>query len=123
MYLTIYSAKNQRSNNALHFQAERIRCAQSFATLNCFTDYASRAAQAYENIESKPAEADQLAWIRPVAPFLPKSQSEYFEEEPDDRISKFARRDSRLDALGTDADDDEPVEARTADVSEGRRRR
>lgn len=87
------------------------------------TDYASRAAQAYENIESKPAEADQLAWIRPVAPFLPKSQSEYFEEEPDDRISKFARRDSRLDALGTDADDDEPVEARTADVSEGRRRR
>ena len=49
-------------------------------------DYAALGAQAYGAIESKPAEADQLSWIRPVAPFLPKSQNEYFEIEPSAKV-------------------------------------
>ena len=64
------------------------------------SEYASIGAQAYEKIESKPAEADQLSWIRPVAPFLPKSQNEYFEEEPDAKLSQIARREERLDDIG-----------------------
>lgn len=80
------------------------------------TEYASIAAQAYEKIESKPAEADELAWIRPVVPFLPKSQNEYFEEAPDAKLSQIARRDDRLNDIGThDRSTDEALARRDSD--------
>ncbi|MGI6401827.1 MAG: tetratricopeptide repeat protein [Thermoguttaceae bacterium] len=63
-------------------------------------DYATLAAQSYQEIRSKPAEADQLSWIRPIAPFLPEPSKEYFEEAPDENLIEIARRDSRLNAIG-----------------------
>ncbi len=75
------------------------------------SDYAALGAQAYGAIESKPAEADQLSWIRPVAPFLPKSQNEYFEIEPSAKMDEIARRDNRLNSIG---DRDYATEAATA---------
>ena len=66
--------------------------------------YATEAAQSYETIAEKPAEADQFAWIRPVAPFLPKSKNQYFEEAPPAELARVARREESLDRLGADAD-------------------
>ncbi len=75
------------------------------------SDYASEGARAYENIASKPAEADQFAWIRTVAPFMPKSKNQYFEEAPAAELSEIARRDERLDQIGKEAplDDEKTV--------------
>ncbi|MCF0233717.1 MAG: tetratricopeptide repeat protein [Thermoguttaceae bacterium] len=78
------------------------------------SEYATEGARAYEGIESKPAEADQLAWARKVAPFLPKSKTEYFEEAPDPKMSRIARRNEALDALGA-----EEVEPESAEVARG----
>ncbi|MBR2002844.1 MAG: tetratricopeptide repeat protein [Thermoguttaceae bacterium] len=66
--------------------------------------YATEAAQSYETIAEKPAEADQFAWIRPVAPFLPKSKNQYFEEAPPAELARVARREESLDRIGADPD-------------------
>lgn len=68
--------------------------------------YATQAAQSYETIAEKPAEADQFAWIRPVAPFLPKSKNQYFEEAPPAELARVARREESLDRIGVDASDE-----------------
>lgn len=68
--------------------------------------YAVEAAQRYEAIEDKPAEADQLAWIRPVMPFLPQSKKEFFEDAPHSELSRVARRDDALNALGKTSEED-----------------
>ena len=62
--------------------------------------YATDAAVAYNAIETKPAEVDQLKWVRPIAPFLPKMTNEFYEERPDARLSEIAKRESRLNKLG-----------------------
>ncbi len=69
------------------------------------TDYAVEGAKRYEEIVAKPAEVDQLAWIRPVMPFLPKSKNQYFEEAPSEQLSKIARRDESLGSIGKDTRD------------------
>lgn len=76
------------------------------------SQYAVEGAKMYETIEDKPAEADQLAWIRPVMPFLPKSKNEFFEEAPSAELSKIARRDETLGNLGKT--DDETTEREEA---------
>ncbi|MBQ9872853.1 MAG: tetratricopeptide repeat protein [Thermoguttaceae bacterium] len=85
------------------------------------TDYAVEAARRYEEIESKPAEADQLAWIRPVAPFLPKSKNEFFEEVPSAELSKIARRDETLDRIGTSEERDSKTELTAEAPSDAKR--
>ena len=86
------------------------------------SDYAVEAARQYEAIQDKPAEADQLAWIRPVVPFLPKSKNEFFEEVPADDLSKIARRDESLNRIGEDVDESEPKKALTAETPTGTQR-
>ncbi len=71
--------------------------------------YATEAARSYETIAEKPAEADQFAWIRPVAPFLPKSKNQYFEEAPPAELARIARREDSLDRIGADSDADKPT--------------
>ncbi len=46
------------------------------------SEYARKAAVRYNEIKDKPAEVDQFAWIRPVAPFMPKPNTDYFEDQP-----------------------------------------
>ena len=69
------------------------------------TEYAVEGARRYGEIADKPAEVDQLSWVRPVMPFLPKSKNEYFEERPSADLEKIARRDESLDAIGKSADE------------------
>lgn len=66
------------------------------------SDYAVEGARRYQQIESKPPEADQLAWVRPVMPFLPKPNKEFFEEKPHEDLSRIARRDDSLNRIGKD---------------------
>lgn len=77
--------------------------------------YATEAARSYETIAEKPAEADQFAWIRPVAPFLPKSKNQYFEEAPPADLARVARREESLDRIGADSDPDKPSDASKVD--------
>ncbi len=91
------------------------------------TTYAVKGAQAYRGIENKPAEADQFAWVRPVAPFLPTSNNEYFEEAPDADMDKIATRDASLDAIGKDGEKDslgfafEDAETEPSQVADARK--
>ena len=78
--------------------------------------YATQGARAYGEIETKPAEVDQLAWIRPIAPFLPNFTNEYFEEAPDASMAEIARRDEKLDRLGKFEDENAVAEAENADA-------
>lgn len=77
--------------------------------------YATQAARAYGEIETKPAEVDQLAWIRPVAPFLPNFTNEYFEEAPDASMAEIARRDESLEQLGKYQDENAVADAPNPD--------
>lgn len=60
------------------------------------SEFAVQAAGRYNVIRENPAEADQFALIRPVAPFLPKSKNKYYEDRPNERIdSALARSEGR----------------------------
>ena len=84
------------------------------------SEFATLGAQAYENIQSKPAQADQLSWIRPIAPFLPKDESQYFELEPKKDLASLAAREERLDSIGRDDELDESKEPeKTAQNDDG----
>lgn len=116
----------ERRGNFASARNYYIRLAREFPN----SEYATLGAQAYEQIASKPAEVDQLAWLRPVAPFLPKSKNEYFEEEADENMARIARRDARLDSLGeedvasekalADAEKNDDSATRTAESPNGR---
>ncbi len=86
------------------------------------SEYAVEAAKMYAAIEDKPAEADQLAWVRPVMPFLPKSNNEFFEEAPSADMAKIARRDERLGGLGKRDDDANKVVEEVAEKTSDKKR-
>ncbi|MDO5309145.1 MAG: hypothetical protein Q4G03_06580 [Planctomycetia bacterium] len=86
----------ERRGNYASARSYYNRLAKDFAN----TSYATQAAQAYGQIEDKPAEADQFSWIRPVVPFLPKSKNQYFEVAPTSNLEELAARDDRLDMIG-----------------------
>ena len=46
------------------------------------SEYAAKGAERYTAIRENPAESDQFALIRRVAPFLPESQNQYYEDQP-----------------------------------------
>ncbi len=47
------------------------------------SEYTQQAIARYLQIKDMPAEADTFSWVRPVMPFLPENNSEYFEDRPD----------------------------------------
>ena len=51
------------------------------------SEYAAKGAERYAAIRENPAESDQFALIRPIAPFLPDSKNQYFEDQPGMRVS------------------------------------
>ena len=51
------------------------------------SEYAAKGAERYTAIRENPAEKDQFALIRPIAPFLPDSKNQYFEDQPAGQLS------------------------------------
>jgi len=58
------------------------------------SEYAQMAAKRYSAIQDAPAETDQFAWIRPVIPIIPKSDNQYFEEQPSVELTKMAAKNN-----------------------------
>ena len=110
----------QKRGNYASARSYYTRLAKDFSN----TSYASLAARAYNEIDDKPAQADQFSWIRPVAPFLPKPNNQYFEVAPDVDLEQLARRDSRLDQIGNvdSLDENQTRQEFTADSDPDRRR-
>ncbi len=51
-------------------------------------DLSQEAAKRYAEIKDRPAEEDQYAWIRPVLPFIPKSDNVYYEDHPEKQVQE-----------------------------------
>lgn len=59
------------------------------------SEFAEEAIARYQELESKPYEQDQFAWVRPIAPFLPKPKDEYYEEPVSKRIQMATKEKQR----------------------------
>ncbi|MBQ3389128.1 MAG: tetratricopeptide repeat protein [Thermoguttaceae bacterium] len=59
------------------------------------SEYAAKGAERYAAIRENPAESDQFALIRPIAPFLPKSKNQYFEDRPDSLLNAASGPDGQ----------------------------
>jgi tetratricopeptide (TPR) repeat protein len=59
------------------------------------SEYAVKGAERYTAIRENPAESDQFALIRPIAPFLPKSKNQYFEDHPGKLLSAAADQNGK----------------------------
>ena len=106
----------ERRGNYASARSYYMRLAEEHAS----SEFATLGAQAYEHIQSKPAQADQLSWIRPIAPFLPKDESQYFELEPKKDLASLAAREERLDSIGRDDElDDSKEPDKTAQNDDG----
>ncbi|MBO7708649.1 MAG: tetratricopeptide repeat protein [Thermoguttaceae bacterium] len=55
------------------------------------SEYAAKGAERYTAIRENPAESDQFALIRPIAPFLPETNNQYYEDQPSERLSAAVR--------------------------------
>ena len=55
------------------------------------SEYAAKGAERYAAIRENPAESDQFALIRPIAPFLPETNNQYYEDQPSERLSAAVR--------------------------------
>ncbi|MDO5581990.1 MAG: tetratricopeptide repeat protein [Planctomycetia bacterium] len=66
------------------------------------SEFSEEAIVRYQKLESKPYESDQFAWIRPVAPFLPKPKDEYY-EEPASKGIQFAKQEEQRSAENDDS--------------------